>query len=75
MGIVKCKRLSGNVYSSPGTVGTIAIPEITDSDVSSVSAVATLCEIGEQIHSGKMGQMDKELYTDTVKTVYSVNYR
>jgi adenine-specific DNA-methyltransferase len=56
-------------------VNTIAIPEITDSDIRSVSAVATLCEIGEQIHSGKMDKVDKELYTDTVKEVYSVNYQ
>lgn len=55
-------------------VNAIAIPEITDGAVRSVSAVATLCEIGEQIHSGKMSQVDKELYADTVKAVYSVDY-
>jgi adenine-specific DNA-methyltransferase len=56
-------------------VNTIAIPEITDSDIRSASAVATLCEIGEQIHSGKMDKVDKELYADTVQEVYSVNYQ
>ena len=56
-------------------VNTIAIPEITDSSVRSVSAVATLCEIGEQIHSGEMDKIDKELYIDTVKEIYSINYQ
>lgn len=54
-------------------VNTIAIPDLTDSDIRSSSAVATLCEIGEQIHSGEMDKVDKELYTETVNRVYSIN--
>ena len=39
------------------------------------STVATLCEIGDQIHSGKMDRVDKELLEETVKTLYKANVR
>ena len=54
-------------------VNIIAIPDLTDSDIRSSSAVATLCEIGEQIHSGKMDMVDKELYDEAVRVLYKVN--
>jgi hypothetical protein len=56
-------------------VDMIAMPELTDSDIGSSSAIATLYEIGEQIHCGKMDKIDKELYTETVKEAYSVNFQ
>ena len=53
-------------------VDMIAIPDLMDRDIRS-SPVATLCEIGEQIHGGKMDRVDKELYDETVRVLYKVN--
>ena len=52
----------------------IAIPDLLGDDGQS-STVATLCEIGDQIHSGKMDRVDKELLEETVKTLYKANVR
>ena len=53
-------------------VDMIAIPDLMDRDIQS-STVAALCEIGEQIHSGKMDIVDKELYDEAVRVLYKVN--
>ena len=53
-------------------VDMIAIPDLMDRDIQS-STVAELCEIGEQIHSGKMDIVDKELYDEAMRVLYKVN--
>ncbi|MDP2953280.1 MAG: N-6 DNA methylase [Chloroflexota bacterium] len=52
-------------------VDMIAIPDLLGSGIRS-STVATLCEIGEQIYSGKMDRVDKELLEEAIKVLYGV---
>jgi adenine-specific DNA-methyltransferase len=52
-------------------VDLIAIPDLMDRGIRS-GAVATLLEIGEQIHSGKMDKVDQGLLEETVRMLYGV---
>lgn len=53
-------------------VDMIAIPDLMGSGIRS-SIIATLCDIGEQIHSGKMESVDRELLEESVRVLYGVN--
>jgi adenine-specific DNA-methyltransferase len=52
-------------------VNMIAIPDLLSRDIGS-RVVEKLCEIGEEIRSGKMGRVDKRLLEETVRTLYGV---